>query len=499
MWIIVGLIVAFVLFYDVSLKAIYLFKAKRAGVRPVAMYLNWPLGIRNLYMFLKTTKNRTALEQTVVNFRKKKERTFAMEILGMMNVVTRDPENVKAILATDFKSFDLGLREPQLSYFLGSGIFTLSSHGWKHSRTLLRPQFTREQVAQIDSLRRHAASLEKILDKGEFVNIQHLFHQLTMDTATEFLFGESVDSLDNSQRVVNGVSAAEFVEAYTLCLRWSLFRIQFGPLYKLITSRKFRDSIARARRFVEYFVQQALDRPIDKNESSYVFTHELAKVTRDPVVIRDQAFNVLLAGRDTTASLLSYVLWHLSHNPEIYAKLREAVINEFGDESTEDVTFEGLKRCKYLLNVINETLRVNPTVPRNTRTATRDTVLPRGGGPNGDEPVFIPKGMPVVYSVYEIHRQPELWGPDAEEFRPDRWENHSSHGWEYLPFNGGPRICLGQQFALTEASFTVMRIAQKYERLELLDPTAPLVHDVSLTSMIDKGFMLKFHLAKAFQ
>lgn len=495
MWIILYAIIAFTLFYDVTIKVVYLAKARLARVKPLKVHLSFPFGIPKLLSLLRDYRDHQALERTIETFREN-ERTHIIEVMGELMIVTREPENIKAVLATDFASWDLGLREPQLSYFLGNGVFTLSGHGWKHSRNLLRPQFSREQVAQIDSLREHVGALEKILDRGEFVEIQLLFHQLTMDTATEFLFGESVDSLNNSQRVVNGVSCSEFVDAYTTCLKWSIFRIQLGPLYKLVTAKEFRDAIARARRFVDYFVEEALQRPDEKSEeTSYVFTRELAKVTRDPIVIRDQAFNILLAGRDTTASLLSYVIWHLAHNPEVYAKLREAVLEEFGT-TTQSVTFEGLKRCKYLLNVINETLRVNPTVPRNMRTATRDTQLPRGGGPNGDEPVFVAKGMPIVYSVYELHRQPELWGEDCDEFRPERWETHSSHGWEFLPFNGGPRICLGQQFALTEASFTVMRLAQKYERIELKDPTKPLTHDVSLTSMIYGGCEVRMHPAR---
>lgn len=497
MWLIVGILVAVVLLYDLTLKLVYLGKARWAGVKPARVFLNFPFGIPNLLSVIKSMKEHKVLDRLVTVFRSKGSKTYVTELMGRLNMVTLDPENIKAVLATDFKSFDLGLREPQLSYFLGNGIFTLSAHGWKHSRTLLRPQFSREQIAQIDSLREHVGHLEEIFDKGEFVEAQLLFHQLTMDTATEFLFGESVNSLQNSQRVVNGVSATQFVEAYTTGLQWSVTRIQFGPLYRFVTSKEFREAISRTRKFIDYFVQEALDRKVEKDEgASYIFTHELAKVTRDPVTIRDQAFNILLAGRDTTASLLSYTLWHLAHHPEIFARLRKAVLDEFGT-GTEDVTFEGLKRCKYLLNVINETLRVSPTVPRNMRAAVRDTQLPRGGGPNGDEPVFVPKGMPVVYSVYELHRQPELWGEDCEEFRPERWNTRASHGWEYLPFNGGPRICLGQQFALTEASFTVMRIAQKYDRIELEDPTAPLINEVNLTSSIFGGVRVKMHLAKS--
>jgi cytochrome P450 len=94
----------------------------------------------------------------------------------------------------------------------------------------------------------------------------------------------------------------------------------------------------------------------------------------------------------------------------------------------------------------NPVLRLYPSVPLNGRDAVRDTVLPTGGGPDEQSPVFIRKGMTVEYSVYQLHRRKDLYGEDAEEFRPERWgEQKVGRGWEYLPFNGGPRICLGRK------------------------------------------------------
>jgi len=83
-------------------------------------------------------------------------------------------------------------------------------------------------------------------------------------------------------------------------------------------------------------------------------------------------------------------------------------------------------------------------VPLNFRVANKDTSLPVGGGPDGKSPIFIEKGQPVLYSVYAMHRRKDLYGPDAEIFRPERWEN-AKRGWDYLPFNGGARICLGRE------------------------------------------------------
>ena len=113
-------------------------------------------------------------------------------------------------------------------------------------------------------------------------------------------------------------------------------------------------------------------------------------------------------------------------------------------------------------------LRLWPSTPSNSRFANRNTTLPLGGGSDGRSPIVIPKGTLVNWSVYSMHRRKDLFGSDAEEFRPERWEKLRA-GWEYLPFNGGPRICIGQQFALTQAGFVVVRMAQTFDQIEPRD------------------------------
>lgn len=396
-----------------------------------------------------------------------------------MNILTIDPENIKTILATNFKDYALGDRYFQLLPLLGNGIFTLSGEGWKHSRAMLRPQFTREQVSQLDSLREHISVLTDIFKQKShngktFLDAQKHFHELTMDTATEFLFGESVDSLRDSKRLVQGptrlVSASEFAESFNYCLGILTLRTHFGPLYWLMDGFEFRRRVSICKNFVDYFVYRSLEKrkktlageKIEDGDDRYVFIDELAKETSDPLVIRDQCFNILLAGRDTTASLLSFVTFYLARDKRVWNKLRAEILEHF-DHSTDNISFETLKRCTYLGYVINEVLRLHPIVPLNFRSAVRDTILPRGGGRDQSQPFLIQKGTKVVYSVYLLHRDKRLWGETANDFNPERWSDNSLHTWDYLPFNGGPRICIGQQFALTEAGFAIVRICQLFK------------------------------------
>lgn len=96
-------------------------------------------------------------------------------------------------------------------------------------------------------------------------------------------------------------------------------------------------------------------------------------------------------------------------------------------------------------------------------------MLPVGGGPDGKSPVFVAKGSRVAYTVYAMHRRKDIFGEDADEFNPDRWETIRP-GWAYLPFNGGPRVCPGQQYALTVVSYTVVRLLQTFEEIEDREP-----------------------------
>ncbi|KAL8960358.1 MAG: hypothetical protein Q9193_002928 [Seirophora villosa] len=101
-------------------------------------------------------------------------------------------------------------------------------------------------------------------------------------------------------------------------------------------------------------------------------------------------------------------------------------------------------------------------------------MLPVGGGPDLKSPVYVAKGEGIAYSVYSMHRRPDFYGTDAELFRPERWnedlpmnKDPINAKWGYLPFNGGPRICLGMDFGLNEAAYTVVRLIQRFPTIQL--------------------------------
>ncbi|PKY05653.1 putative cytochrome P450 alkane hydroxylase [Aspergillus campestris IBT 28561] len=433
--------------------------------------------------------------------------TFRHALLGREMVSTIEPENIKAILATQFNDFGLGNRHREFYPLLGDGIFTLDGAGWSHSRGLLRPQFTRDQVADLDTMDSHISRMvELVPTDGSSFDIQRLFFLLTIDSATHFLFGESVGSMGSSENASllgkSSVGNAEgFAEAFNTAQEWVAERSRAVDFYWMINPKEFKEANKRVHEVVDHYVRLAIDsknHPEKREPGRYIFAEALAASNDNPKVLRDSMLNILLAGRDTTASLLSSAFFFMARHPNVWNRLRRTLIEEFGDyhHPRGEITHTKLKDIPYLRYVLNETLRLLPPVPLNFRTALKDTTLPVGGGPDGQSPVFMSKGTMAMYSVYAMHRRKDLWGADADVFRPERWEENSRHGWEYLPFNGGPRICLGQQYALTEASFTLVRLMQRFDALENADPTLEKPAILSnLTLSHDKGVHIRLRAA----
>ncbi|KAG0128383.1 cytochrome P450 [Tuber indicum] len=452
------------------------------------------LGLPNWVHIMRAAKRGEALEH-IVNRYSTYGNTLKGRVLIGTTIGTIEPENIKAILATSFKDFSLGPERHDNFYpLLGDGIFTLDGAGWEHSRANLRPQFSREQVSDIEALEVH---VQRLMDRlpgadGEAADLQPLFYCLTLDSATEFLLGESVDSLLSPKLIPTGTISRgkeemSFAQAFNVSQGYLIQRARLRGLYRMVNPKRFRDANAIVHRLVDRYVDMALNpekRTRKISENKYVFLDAIAAETKDPKYLRDQILNILLAGRDTTAGLLGFTFWLLARHPHVYQKLREKILEAFGtggDGEGKRPSFSALKDVTYLRYVLNETLRLYPSVPLNGRTAVRNTVLPRGGGEDGLSPVFIPKGQRVDYTCYGLHRRKDLYGEDADAFRPERWGEGVGRGWDFLPFNGGPRICLGQQYALTEASYTVTRILQKYARIEVADTDTGPMMDLTLT------------------
>ncbi|KAB8079609.1 cytochrome P450 [Aspergillus leporis] len=475
--------------------------AQSLGCQPAPRGPPGIFGIRSFIRLVQEVKKKRWVEYIAEQYGRFGT-TFTQKSLGSTMVSTIDPENIKALLATQFNDFSLGTRHREFYPLLGDGIFTLDGEGWSHARGLLRPQFTRDQVADLELMDGHISRfIDLIPEDGSSFDIQRLFFLLTIDSATHFLFGESVGALESSHGLLEKTSVGSgqgFAEAFGTAQDYLVSRSRALNFYWMVNPKEFQEANKRVHEVVDHYVRLAIESKNDPNKKSerYIFREALAVDNDDPKVLRDNMLNILVAGRDTTASLLSSAFFFMSRHPNVWETLRQIIINEFGDSQhpREEITQAKLKDIPYLRYVLNEVLRLLPPVPLNFRVAIKDTSLPVGGGPDGKSPVFVRKGQAVTYSVYAMHRRTDLYGPDAHTFRPERWEENGRRGWDYLPFNGGPRICLGQQYALTEASYTLVKLIQRFDTLECADPelTQPSILS-TLTLSHDKGVNVRLY------
>ncbi|KAJ5205297.1 Cytochrome P450 [Penicillium cf. griseofulvum] len=412
--------------------------------------------------------------------------TFKARVANRNLIFTADPKNLQTILALKFKDFSVGTaRLDALRPALGNGIFGVDGAAWEHSRALLRPNFLRAQINDTELYETHVVDLiAQIPRDGSTIDLQPLFFKGTLDTATDFLLGESSHTL----RKEGSSAGAVFAKAFDIVQDVTSMRFRVGRFAMFYRRKEFLRAVRDTRGYIDRFVQKTIDYRLAVNsgwevdqdvkrltDSRYIFSHELSKQTLDKTNMTDQILSIIFAGRDTTASLLGIVFFYLARRPDVWDRLRNEIIALDGEKPS----FEVLKSMTYLTWVLNETLRLYPIAPFNVREAIKDTFLPVGGGPDGKSPVLIPKGHEVVFSVYTMHRENEIYAPDADEFRPERWENLRP-SWAYLPFNGGPRICIGQQFALTEAGYTIVRIMQQFGAIENRDPN-PWTENLGLT------------------
>ncbi|KAF7714337.1 N-alkane-inducible cytochrome P450 [Penicillium ucsense] len=454
------------------------FAAAKGCQPPNKWNSKWPLGLDLLIKAFQHERKQRIL-QFFLNVVSESGNTFEQKLLFARGIDTIDPRNIEAILSTQFADFGLGLRPPTFDPLMGSGIFTQDGKQWRHSRELLRPQFMTNRLNNFEQVRDAVDKIISCVPEDDMVDMQPLFFRLTFDTTLFLLFGRHLPSLKSEGITDRGF---EFAEAFNLGQDYLAQRGRLGDFYWLLGGKGFRKACKICHDFVDGAVKKALDSSgtlenEDSKSEPYVFIDALVRESSDPKVLRDQCLNILLAGRDTTACCLTWTLRLLVQHPQILFKLRSEIRDTVGVGPEAPIpTISQIKTLPYLSLVIKEVLRLYPSVPVNSRAAVKTTTLPVGGGSTGTAPVLVRKGEAVGYCVYAMHRRKDIYGPDADEFRPERWENDTlkNVGWGYLPFNGGPRVCLGQDFALLEAGFTIVRLLQTFETIDMTEKSFKL-------------------------
>ena len=319
-----------------------------------------------------------------------------------------------------------------------------------------------------------------------------------------------------ANRKGSDTKALSLREDYEIGSVWTYIKFLFGKKHWIISSWSLQYRSQRIRGFLRRFIRAALDRPDEMDEVNLtsegrcIFLEELVKSTKDPIKLENEIIGVFGAARGTTAALLTWTIYFLARNPQVFAKLRAAVVSQLGLTS-ESITLKGLEASEYLAMVTKESLRMAAVTPTISRTSLVDTTLPQGEGKDGMDPVFVLKGTEIQIILFLMFRRADIWGSDAQELRPERWQEHP-FGLEFSPFLTGRRRCMGREFprysfrwfdfadlyivepfALAEAHYVLVHFLQRYDGIENMELPGSIRYNMTILTKNGKGCKVKLH------
>ncbi|OBZ76334.1 hypothetical protein A0H81_03472 [Grifola frondosa] len=336
---------------------------------------------------------------------------FSFDVLWVTGYVTTDPDIVKTVLALEFPNFEKDYISIHLLleyvvnvcstyYFAGevlrnnlnaifeTGVFNSYGKMWKFHRSMTRPFFTRERISHFELFDRHADhAISKMKERFQAdiaVDFQDLITRFTFDAATEFLFGSCVNSLDAPlpyphncpahEHTTQPANAAEkFSDAVAAVQVVVADRLRAGWTWHLreIFKDKTEEDRAIVDAVLEPIVKEAVRKKEEKmkrgegadseqDEENETLLDSLVQLTSYPVILRDETLNILLAGRDTTASALTFAIYLLCEHPTVFKRLREEILQYIGP--TRRPTYDDIPEVRYLRAFLNESLRLYPPV-----------------------------------------------------------------------------------------------------------------------------------------
>ena len=370
-------------------------------------------------------------------------------------VLVNEPEFIEHILLTNHHNYVKGqLSRQSLRPVLGNGLLTSEGEFWRRQRRIAAPAFHHQHLAQAaDVMARRARQRvdrwRTPCEKGEPLDIAREMMSLTMEIVAETLFSSDIaGSIDELGRAMTTVLASFGTPSPLDILGFPEWLPRRRP-------RRARSALALLDRTIYDIIaaRRAAQRgPDDLLGLLLAARDEETGEGMTDTQLRDEVMTLFAAGHETTAVALTWTLYLLSRHPEIERKLHDEVDRVLGEGET---TFADLEHLTYTRMVIEEAMRLFPPAFALNRELLADDEV--GGH-------LIRAGSMVTISPYVTHRNPRLWKDplrfDPERFTPDRIKER--HRFAYFPFGGGPRICIGNGFAMMEARLILATIARAY-------------------------------------
>ena len=371
-------------------------------------------------------------------------------ILLLHSFLINKPEYIEHVLLTNQRNYRKSdfLRRI-LGPLLGEGLLISEGELWRRQRRIAAPAFHARRVAEFVGAMTSCtqATLARWRDMSGPLDLAAEMLELTLDIVARTMFSTDVGGEIASLRRLTDVVVA---------LRPSTLDLLGLPGWiPRPQPAAYRRAIAEFEALVARFLAE---RRGDRRDRGDLLSMLLA--ARDPETgegmsdkqLRDEILTILLAGHETVANALTWTWYLLARHPEAEARLHHELDRVLGGRAP---CFADLAELEWTRMVIEEALRLYPPAHTITRTAIGEDFV---GG------VRVPAGASVTISTYVTHRNPNLWD-DPERFDPERFAPEAiarRHRFAYLPFGGGPRICIGNGLALVEAKAILATIAQRY-------------------------------------
>lgn len=386
--------------------------------------------------------------------------------LGMFSlnvVLISDPELIRTVLQTQQKHYVKSAIYNKLKLILGEGLVTSEGDLWKRQRKLIQPSFHKQSIynllgTMVNCTNDMIEEWKVIAAKDGKLDFFEEMMKVTLDIINKTMLGADVKAeaktVRESLHFIGGAVNSKTKKLIDPPL-WipTPENLEFKKQRKLLDDIIF--GIIEKRKQEGHHRGDLLDMLM---QSRYEDTGELMP----PKLLRDEMMTIFTAGHSTTANALTWTFYLISQHPEVFQKLRKEINDVVGDS---EINFQHIQQLKYTKACFNESMRLYPPVWIFGRKANEDVMM-------GD--YLIKKGTNVLISPYIVHRLPQFW-KDADKFIPDRWESEEVQKMDkfaYFPFAAGPRMCIGNNFAIFEADIIMAKVIQHFD-FEYLGDKAP--------------------------